>query len=85
LANGRKKILYQLEKLKTKAARAEADRAEVARRHTRMLQSALYPHHALQERVISFLPFLGRYGREILEQLIGLVMLRGGDHQVIHL
>jgi bacillithiol biosynthesis cysteine-adding enzyme BshC len=85
LANGRKKILYQLEKLKTKAARAEADRAEVARRHTRMLQSALYPHHALQERVISFLPFLGRYGRGILEQLIGLVMLRGGDHQVIHL
>jgi len=85
VSTGRKKVLYQLEKLRHKAARAEASRAEIARRHARMLQCALYPHHALQERVINFLPFLGRYGKTLLEQLIEQVTLRGGDHQVIRL
>ncbi len=85
LATGRKKILYQLEKLRSKAARAEANRAEIAKRHARMLHCALYPHHVLQERVINFLPFLGTYGKALLEQLIEQVTLRGGDHQVIRL
>ncbi len=85
LATGRKKILYQFQKLRDKAARAEAERAEVARRHARTLQCALYPHHALQERVINFLPFLGRYGKGLLEQLIERVNLHAADHQIIRL
>jgi bacillithiol synthase len=64
-----RKILYQFTKLKGKAGRAEAFRTGVLDMHERLLLDALYPHHDLQERTLSALPFLAAYGPELFDEL----------------
>ena len=63
------KILYQLEKLRTRAGRAADRRVELLDRHERILCEALAPHHELQERTVCALPILARHGLEILDAL----------------
>ncbi len=66
-----RKILYQFEKLRGKAGRAENFRTGVLDRHEREILSALFPHHGLQERTLCLLPFLARQGTELLDRLSG--------------
>jgi len=50
--------------------------ASVKRRETEVLRriaalrGALYPHGAPQERRLSFIPFLVRYGQELVEEML---------------
>lgn len=73
LAGARKtaerKMLYQFDKLRGKAGRAENERTGVVDRHESEIVSALYPHHGLQERTLCLLPFLAGQGMELLERL----------------
>jgi uncharacterized protein YllA (UPF0747 family) len=69
LDTAERKILYQLEKLRTKAGRSADRRAEILERHERILRDALYPHHALQSRTVCPLPILARHGLELLDAL----------------
>jgi uncharacterized protein YllA (UPF0747 family) len=64
-----RKILYQFEKLRGKAGRAENFRTGVLDRHEREILGALFPHHGLQERTLCLLPFLARQGMELLDRL----------------
>ena len=64
-----RKILYQFEKLRGKAGRAENFRTGVLDRHEREILGALFPHHGLQERTLCLLPFLARHGVELLDRL----------------
>jgi len=66
-----RKILYQFEKMRGKAGRAENFRTGVLDRHEREILSALFPHHGLQERTLCLLPFLVRQGTELLDRLSG--------------
>ena len=66
-----RKILYQFEKLRAKAGRAENFRTGVLDRHEREILGALFPHHGLQERTLCLLPFLARQGMDLLDRLSG--------------
>ncbi len=69
LETAQKKMLYQYEKLRAKAGRAENFRTGVLDRHERLLLDCLYPHHGLQERALSLLWFIAQHGLALLDEL----------------
>ena len=82
----RKKIAFQLEKLKRKAGKAQALKEGIISRHQEMLESLLYPHKALQSRELCFLPFLARWGMgglKELQKLAGSAHLR--EHKILRI
>jgi len=81
----RSKVEYQLERLQSQAARAEAQKSELVTRHAEMLSRALYPDKGLQERGIGGIYFLARYGREFLQQLYDCIQPDCHDHQMVEL
>jgi len=84
LGTAERKMLYQFLKIRGKAGRAENLRTGVIDRHERALLDSLSPHHAIQERVHSLLPWLARYGPELLDEL-GRKATGGTQHQVLFL
>ena len=80
-----KKMLYQFQKLRGKAGRAQNERTGVLDRHESEIVSALYPHHGLQERTLSLLPFLARYGTDLLEQLESASQSPCKGHRIVKL
>jgi bacillithiol synthase len=81
----RSKVEYQLERLQSQAARAEAQKSELVTRHAETLSQALYPDKGLQERGIAGIYFLARYGREFLQQLYDAIQPDCHDHQIVEL
>ena len=79
------KMQYQMERLFTQAARAEAQKGELVSRHAEMLSQALYPDKGLQERGIGGLYFMARYGRDLLSQLHDAIQPDCHDHQILEL
>ena len=80
------KMMYQFTKLKEKVGRAENFRTGVLDDHQATLFDSLYPHHELQERTLSGLPFLAQYGTELLDELERLSSIpdAAGDHSCSH-
>jgi bacillithiol biosynthesis cysteine-adding enzyme BshC len=68
----RKKIAFQLEKLKRKTGKAQALKTGLIAAHQEFLESLLYPHKMLQSRELCFLPFLARWGMGGLKELPSL-------------
>src|SRR5208282_4803096 len=62
-----RKMLYQLEKLRTRAGRAADRREELLDHHERILCEAIAPHHDMQERTLCALPILARHGLGLLD------------------
>jgi bacillithiol synthase len=83
--NVESKMQHQLESLRARAARAELRQTEVLGRHAQLLSNALYPHKTLQERELSGIYFLSRYGKELLRSLLDTINTDCVDHQVISL
>ena len=83
--NAEEKMQHQLESLRAKAARAELRQAEVLSRHAQLLNNALYPEKALQEREIAGIYFLSRYGKDLLRTLYDAIHADCLDHQVVSL
>jgi uncharacterized protein YllA (UPF0747 family) len=81
----RSKIEYQLERLHTQVARAEAQKSELVTRHAESLSQALYPDKGLQERGIGGAYYLARYGLEFLQQLHDAIQTECHDHQILEL
>ena len=81
----RSKMQHQLEKLYSQAARAEAQKGELVRRHAETLSQALYPNRGLQERTIGGIYFLARYGHDLLHQLYDTINSACHDHQIVEL
>jgi len=81
----RSKIEYQLERLHSQAARAEAQKNELVTRHAESLSSALYPDKGLQERGVGGAYFLARYGKELLQQVHDTIQPDCHDHQILEL
>jgi uncharacterized protein YllA (UPF0747 family) len=74
---------YQLDQLRTRAARAEVRQSEVLQRHAELLSRTLYPEKTLQEREFAGIYFLSRHGSELLHGLYGAWQSGCLDHQVI--
>jgi bacillithiol synthase len=79
------KMQYQLEHLRSSAARAEARQSELLSRHADVLKNMLYPNKTLQEREVGGVYFLAKYGTDLMQQLYGAIHTDCLDHQVIHL
>lgn len=81
----RSKMQYQLERLQSQAARAEAQKGELVNRHAETLSQALYPDKGLQERGVVGIYFLARYGGDLLHQLYDTIHSDCHDHQILEL
>jgi bacillithiol biosynthesis cysteine-adding enzyme BshC len=84
-SNAESKMQYQLDQLRSRAARAELRHSEVLGRHAELLSNLLYPNKGLQEREIAGAYFLSRLGNELLQTLYETVNSDCLDHQVISL
>lgn len=82
----RKKVAFQLEKLKRKAGQAEAQKAGLMAGHQEYLESLLYPHKTLQSRELCFLPFLASWGLGGLKELQKLAgSKKMGEHKLLRI
>ncbi len=79
----RSKVEYQLERLHSQAARAEAQKSELINRKAEALSQTLYPDKNLQERGVGGIFFLARYGPELLHQLYDAIQPDCFDHQIL--
>jgi bacillithiol biosynthesis cysteine-adding enzyme BshC len=80
----RKKIVYQMEKLRRKAGKARDQKTALIANHEKFLESLLYPHKGVQSRELCLLPFLAQWGPEglrKLQKLCGSKTLRG--HKIL--
>jgi len=65
----RKRIEFQIDKLRRKAGRAQDQKTGLISTHEQYLESLLYPHKGPQERELCLLPFLARWGAGGLSEL----------------
>lgn len=79
------KMQYQLDHLRSSAARAELRQSEVLERHATFLSSVLYPNKTLQEREVAGIYFVARYGPDLLRQLYATIHSDCLDHQIVFL
>lgn len=79
------KMRYQVERLRTRAARAQLRRAEEVGRHAARLVDSLHPHHNLQEREIAGISMLARHGQGLLHQIYENLQPACPDHQLFYL
>jgi uncharacterized protein YllA (UPF0747 family) len=84
-SNAESKMQYQLDQLRSRAARAELRHSEVLGRHAELLSNLMYPNKGLQEREIAGAYFLARLGNGLLQNLYESVNSDCLDHQVISL
>lgn len=83
--NAASKMVYQVQNLRARAARAELRHTEVIARHAEALTNVLYPEKTLQERQWAGIQFLAKFGRELLPSLKEMIHPDCLDHQVIRL
>jgi bacillithiol synthase len=83
--NAESKMLYQINNLRARAARAELRHSEVIQRHAELISNSLYPGKELQERSFSAIYFLAKHGRELMNGLLDAMHPDCLDHQIIEL
>jgi bacillithiol synthase len=83
--NAESKMLYQINNLRARAARAELRHSEVIQRHAEFISNSLYPGKELQERSFSGIYFLAKHGRELMNGLLDAIHPDCLDHQIIEL
>jgi bacillithiol synthase len=82
----RKKIDYQIDKLRRKTGRAQDAKARLLSSHEAFLEHLLYPHKTLQSRELCLLPFLARWGPGGLPELQKLCGSKNlGQHCIVQL
>lgn len=82
----RKQIAVQINKLEEKAKQQHRKNCEVALRQFDRLSAHLWPGGGLQERVVSILPYLAKYGPDLVARILAEAEL--GDmwkHQAVYL
>jgi bacillithiol biosynthesis cysteine-adding enzyme BshC len=82
----RKKIEYQIDKLRRKTGRAQDAKATLLAVYENFLEQLLYPHKVLQSRELCLLPFLARRGPAGLTELQKLCGSKNlGRHCIVQL
>jgi len=80
-----RKMLYQLSKIGSKAARAELRQSESLIKDAHRVLTELFPHKELQERVLPGIYFLAQYGPELITELKKAAAPQCPGHQIIRL
>jgi len=84
IARAEKRMHYQVEKLRHKTGSSLDRHEKIIEQHEKFLENLLYPQKGLQARDLCFLPFLARWGRTGLDELLELVSLKKpGLHYMI--
>ena len=83
--NAESKMLYQLNNLRARAARAELRHSEVIQRHAELISNSLYPGKELQERSFAGVYFLAKHGKQLMDGLLHAMHPDCLDHQIIDL
>lgn len=84
-ARSERKMLYQLSKIGSKAARAELRRNAALTKDARRVMTELFPHKELQERVLPGIYFLAQYGPSLITELKKAAAPQCPGHQIIRL
>lgn len=79
------KILHQLDALEKKLVQATKRQNETLQQQVLKAAHALYPAQHLQERELSLVPFLCKYGRSLVTQLYDSIEVEDFNHQVVSL
>ncbi len=86
LRNGSKeRIVYQITKLRDRFENAEARKRQIMKRHVRRVCNLLAPKRQRQERELSILEFLLRYGTSVMNLLHENLDIANFDHQLIYM
>ena len=64
-----KQAIRKLDALEKKMLRAQKKKFEAQQRQLQKLQSQLFPHNSLQERIENFMPFYAEYGKQFIQAL----------------
>jgi bacillithiol synthase len=83
--NAESKMLYQVNNLRARAARAELRHSEVIQRHAESIGNSLYPGKELQERSYAGIYFLAKHGKQLMDGLLDAMHPDCLDHQMIEL
>jgi uncharacterized protein YllA (UPF0747 family) len=82
----RRKIEYQIDKLRRKTGRAQDAKATLLGVYETFLEQLIYPHKVLQSRELCLLPFLARWGPGGLTELQKLCGSKNlGRHCIVQL
>lgn len=81
--NAESKMLYQINNLRARAARAELRHSEVILRHGETISNSLYPGKELQERSFAGIYFLAKHGKQLMDGLLHAMHPDCLDHQII--
>ena len=82
-SRSRKKIAYQLEKMRAKAARESLRRDERAASEAHRLGQWLYPNRGLQERTLCYPALAAEFGPGLVESVYNDIVPDCPDHQVL--
>jgi bacillithiol biosynthesis cysteine-adding enzyme BshC len=85
LDGGRRKIVHQLEGLRTRFHRAQVRRDRAVLRQLERAATALYPEKSLQERHVNVASLLARHGRYFVRWIHDAIDLSTADHQIVYL
>ena len=79
------KIVNQTELLEKKIIQATKKKEELLAQQLRNAAVNLYPDGKLQERVLSIVPYLFKYGNDLINRMYEEIDLTNTDHQIIEL
>ena len=79
------KILHQLEALEKKLLQATKRQNETLQQQVLKAAHALYPMQHLQERELSIVPFLCKYGKPFISRLLDAIDVEDFHHQIVEL
>ena len=79
------KIFHQLEGIEKKLLQAAKRQNETLTQQIAKAAHALYPRRHLQERELSFVPYLCKYGRGLIQKIYEQIDLANFQHQVFEL
>jgi bacillithiol biosynthesis cysteine-adding enzyme BshC len=79
------RIFHQLDSIEKKLLQAAKRQHETLAQQITKAAHALYPHQHLQERELSFVPFLCKYGRGLIQQIYEQIDLTNFQHQIVEL
>lgn len=85
LSTSRRKIEYQLGKIRRKTASQIMARDAQASTDAQTLSGLIYPEKHLQERLYSIVPFLAKFGPGLIADLYSQVAIESPDHRVLTL
>ena len=83
LEGGQRKMLYQLEKLRTRFVHRATERDATLRRRFGALETMLHPHKSPQERTLNAYTYLALAGYGLIEDLAAAIDPEKRDHHVV--